>query len=167
METIKTEAPKHAPELLTAVERTLAAHDLRLQPGVSLEDVVEGLAANQVTVGQSHGYLTAEMSGAPVHISTVIESFANKAADKFFPRDVAGVAGRDQLDQAGKLKFIREQGISAWEKLPQSAPTQKTVVLDKTRLTCSQYMSLDRSTRATLSGQWGADTIARILSRKK
>jgi hypothetical protein len=103
---------------------------------------------------------------APVHVAQTIEAYAAKDAAKFFPREMTGVTSRDSLDQAGKLKFIREQGLPAWEKLPQTAPVIKTVVLDKSKLTRSEYLSLDRATRATLSGQWGADAIGKVMSRK-
>jgi len=166
METITTEQPKHKPEVLSAVEKTLAAHDLRLKPGQTLEGIVDGLKEQQVTVNETHGYLTAEMSGSPVHVAQVVEALATKQPERFFPRDPSGVAGRDQLDQAGKVKFIREQGIKAYEKLPTTAPTQRTVVLDKSRLTKADWMRLDTTTRATLAGQWGAAAVGKIMGRK-
>lgn len=169
---IETTEPKHAPELLTAVESTLRAHNLRLKPGVGLEDVIEGMAANQVTLAETHGYLTATMkqvggTDAPVHVAQTIEAYAAKQPERFFPRETSGITSRDQMDNAAKMKMLSEPGgLARFEKLPATAPTVTTVVLDKSRLTRAQYLSLDRATRATLSGQWGADIIAKVMNRK-
>lgn len=53
-----------------------------------------------------------------------------------------------------------------WERLPQTAPKITTVVLDKSRLTLAEYLSLDRTTRAQLSAQWGPDAIGKVMARK-
>lgn len=101
------------------------------------------------------------------NVNQIFEGFAKTEPDRFFPRDVAGISSRDQLDRDGKIKFIAEQGLPAWEKLPQTAPREVTVVLDKSKLTRAQYLSLDRTTRAQLSGQWGPEAIGRVMARTK
>jgi hypothetical protein len=163
---IKTEPAQHSEELLTAIEKTLKSHNLRLVPGQSLHDVAEAFKANQVELSESNGYLNATMHNQPVHLNTVVESLATKEAARFFPRDPSNVTSRDSLDRQGKIKFIAEQGIDAWEKLPQSASADTVTVLDQRRLTAAQYLALPRKTRADLSGQWGASVIGQILSRK-
>ena len=84
-EVIKTAEPKHKPEVLSALEKTLASHNLRLKPGESLEGIVDGLAANRsehrrkIRISQCHH---AKPVGAesPVHVSEVIEGFAQRAS---------------------------------------------------------------------------------------
>jgi hypothetical protein len=163
---IVTEQPKYSEELLDATEKTLRAHDLRCKVGIDISNVLDTLIANGVTPEASNGYLSTSMSGQPAHVNKVFEGLAAQRTELFFPREVGGVASRDQLDQAGKLKFIREQGFDKWEKLPQTAPKITTVVLDRNKLTKAEYLSLDRTTRAQLSGQWGDAAIGRIMSRK-
>ena len=51
---ITTQEPKHSDELLQAVERTLASHNLRLKPGQSLADVADAFEANQVKLSVAH-----------------------------------------------------------------------------------------------------------------
>lgn len=168
---IVTQQPTHSDELLSAVESTLKAHNLRLAVGQDIAQVVDALTAKGVKLTATNGYLNATQSTAGIehasHVNEVIEGFAKIEPNRFFPRDVAGVSSRDQLDRTGKLKFIAEQGLPAWEALPQTAPREVTVVLDKSRLTRAQYLSLDRMTRAQLAGSWGADAIGKVMARTK
>jgi hypothetical protein len=71
------------------------------------------------------------------------------------------------MDAKGKRDYITKHGLEAFEKLPQTATTITTVVLDKTRLTAKEYLSLPRAQRAELSGAWGYDAVGKILARKK
>jgi hypothetical protein len=164
--TIKIEQPKHSPDHLSALERTLASHDLRLRPDQDLSTVADCFSANQVVLEENRGYLNASMHGSPVHLNTVVEALAAKEPARFFPRDVAGVKSKDQLDSRGKVEYIRQHGLAAYECLPLRAPVEQTVVLDPARMKRGQYLSLDRKTRAELAGRWGADAIARIMVRK-
>jgi hypothetical protein len=166
MNTIKTEQPRHSDALLSALERTLAHHDLRLRPGQSLADVADAFKENQIELSEQHGYLSATQHGQPAHLNVAVEACATKYADKFFPREVAGVKSRDQLDVKGRIAYIKEFGLDAFERLPAKAPQQTTVVLDPRRLKRDQWLSLDRSTRAQLAAQWGADAIGAIMGRK-
>lgn len=167
MATIKTEQPKHSDTMLSALERTLQHHDIRLRPGVSLSDVADAFEQNQIKLTESNGYLIAEQNGQPCHVNVAVEGFATKYGDRIFPRNVAGITSKDQLDQKGKIAFINEFGLELWEKLPLKAPQETTVVLDPRRLTRAQYLSLDVPTRVQLSGQWGPDAIAQIMGRVK
>jgi hypothetical protein len=106
------------------------------------------------------------MNNMPAHSSQVFEGLAKQRTELFFPRDPSGVTSRDQLDQAGKMKLIREKGLAAFESLPATAPKEVTVVLDKGRLTRQQYLSLDRATRASLAGSWGHDAIGAVMNRR-
>jgi hypothetical protein len=168
---IVTKDAAHTDELLSAVESTLKHHNLRLKPGQDLAQVVDALSAKGVKLTAENGYLSASQTTAGVehasHVNQIFEGFAKTEPDRFFPRDVAGISSRDQLDRAGKIKFIAEQGLPAWEKLPQTSQREVTVVLDKTKLTRAQYLSLDRTTRAQLAGQWGTDAIGRVMARTK
>jgi len=168
---IVTKDAAHSDELLSAVESTLKHHNLRLKPGQDLAQVVDALSAKGVKLTAENGYLSASQTTAGMehaaHVNKIFEGFAKTEPDRFFPRDVTGVTCRDQLDQAGKVKFIAEQGLPAWEALPQTAPREVTVVLDKSKLTRAQYLSLDRTTRAQLSGQWGPEAIGRVMARTK
>jgi hypothetical protein len=164
--TIKTEAPKYSQELLDATEKQLKAHDLRLKVGIGLEDVLATLEANGVTPEASFGHLQTNMRGQPAHSSQVFEGLAKQRTELFFPRDPSGVTSRDQLDQVGKMKLIREKGLAAFESLPATSPKETTVVLDKNRLTKAQYLSLDRTTRASLAGSWGAEAIGKVMARR-
>jgi hypothetical protein len=95
-----------------------------------------------------------------------MEALLKQRAELFFPREVGAVTSRDQLDQHGKLKFIRERGLAEWERLPQTAQSNTVVVLDQSRLTRAQWLSLDRKTRSALLGQWGAESLTSIMARK-
>lgn len=163
---IKTTEARHSDALLGALEQTLKHHDLRLKPGQTLADVADGFAAEQVTLSEAHGYLTAEMSGNPVHLSKVIEAFAEKQGDRFFPRTPDGVKSRDQLDLKAKSEYIAKFGYEKFAALPQTAPQGEIVELDRNRLTRKQWLSLDLKTRATLSATWGAGAIGSIMARK-
>jgi hypothetical protein len=163
---ITTEAPKYGTELLNATEKALKAHDLRLRPGQTLETVLDGLAQEQVVIGESHGFAQAEMSGKPVHLSTVLESFAEKQSARFFPRNVDNVQSRDAMDRQGKVEYIGKHGLAAYTALPQTVSKDQPVVLSPDRLTAKQWKSLDLQTRAELSGQWGPEAIGRIVSRR-
>jgi hypothetical protein len=164
---VTTQEPTHSEALLGAVENTLRSHNLRLKPGQDLAQVVDALKAEQVEVAESNGYLYATMNGSPAHVSVAVEAFATKQADRFFPRESDGITARDQMDQAAKLKMLGEEGgLARFEALPQTAPKETVVVLDKTKLTRSQWMSLDRGTRTQLSGQWGAAVVGKIIGRK-
>jgi hypothetical protein len=167
---VVTEQPKHDEKLLSAVESTLRAHDLRLKPGEDCATVVDSLAQRGIKLTATNGYLNASQNvagaDAPMHVNQIFEGLASQEPQRFFPREVSGVKSRGELDQAGKMKFIKEQGLSAWEKLPQNAPKTVTVVLDKNKLKKAEYLSLDRKTRSELAGLWGADAIAKVMSRK-
>jgi len=152
-------------EVLSAVESTLKAHDLRLKPGQTLDEVVAALKGYGVTLTAERGYLSAEMNGQAAHINKLFEGLADKEAARFFPRDPSGVSSRSELDTKAKLEYIAKQGLEAWERLPQTAPP-KPVVLDARRITKAEYLSLDRATRSELAGRWGAETIGQILGRK-
>jgi hypothetical protein len=167
---IVTEQPKHDEKLLSAVEKTLAHHALRLKPGQDLTTVVDALTKRGIKLSADHGYLSASQTTAgnesAMHVNQIFESLAAQEQERFFPRAVEGVTSKDQLDAAGKIKFIRERGLPEWEKLPQAAAKNVTVVLDKAKLTRVQWMSLDLKTRSELSGLWGSDAVAKIIGRK-
>lgn len=167
MTKVVTEQPKHPEALLSALERTLAHHSLRLKPGQSLADVAAVLEKHQIAIEEKSGYLQASQQGNPIHVATAFEALPERAPDMFFPRTPDGVTSRDQLDAKGKSAFISKFGLRAWEQLPQKAPAVQTVVLDPSRMTRAQWMSLDRATRAQLSGQWGATVIGQIMARVK
>lgn len=168
---IVTQDAAHSDALLSAVESTLKHHNLRLKPGQDLAQVVDALSAKGVKLTAENGYLSASQTTAGVehasHVNQIFEGFAKTEPDRFFPRDVAGISSRDQLDRAGKIEYLRTHTLAEWEKLPQTAPREVTVVLDKSRLTRAQYLSLDRTTRAQLAGQWGPDAIGRVMARTK
>lgn len=168
--TIKTEAPQHSDALISAAEATLQHHGLRLKPGQSVADVVNAISAAGFTLTEKNGYLQATQTTAgqplPAHVHEIFEGVATKQPDRFFPRSMTGVTSRDSLDREGKMQFIKEHGLAAWEQLPQSAPTETTVVLDKSRLTREQWLSLDLATRAQLSAQFGPDAIGQIMARR-
>src|SRR5262245_21888136 len=103
MTKVVTEQPRHSDALLSALEKTLAHHDLRLRPGQTLADVAAAFEENQFVLTEQHGYLSASQHGVPAHLNLAVEACAAKYADKFFPREVAGVKSRDQLDQRGKV----------------------------------------------------------------
>lgn len=168
---IIAQAAPHSDELLSAVESTLMHHNLRLKPDQDLAGVVEALAAKGVKLTAENGYLSASQTTAGVehasHVNQIFEGFAKIEPDRFFPRDSAGVASRDQLDRAGKIEYLRTHTLADWEKLPATAPKETVVVLDKNKLTRPQYLSLDRATRAQLAGQWGSDAIGKVMGRSK
>ena len=168
--TIKTEAPQHSDALISAAEATLQHHGLRLKPGQTVADVVNAISAAGFTLTEKNGYLQATQTTAgqplPAHVNEIFEGIATKQPDRFFPRSMTGVTSRDSLDREGKMQFIKEHGLAAWEQLPQSAPTETTVVLDKSRLTREQWLSLDRATRAELAGRWGHQGVAEVMGRR-
>jgi len=157
---------KFSPELCDAVERTLRAHNLRLKPEIGLDTVLQTLEANHIKPSVEFGQLTCEQNGLPAHVPMLFEALAKQRTELFFPRQTSAVKSKDQLDRLGKIQFIREQGLSAWENLPPSAPKDEPVVLDSRRMTRSQWLSLDRKTRADLAGKWGAIAVGEIMARK-
>ncbi len=163
---MSTVAPKYSTDLQDAVERTLRAHNLRCKPGISLDTVLETLEANQVKPSVAFGQLTCEQNGLPAHTPLLFEALAKQRTELFFPREVGNVKSRDELDRAGKIQFIREHGVRAFESLPQSAPKDEPVVLDQRKMTREQWLSLDRATRAKLAGEWGSSTVGAIMQRK-
>ena len=171
MEVIKTEAPKHSPELLSAVEHTLKSHSLRLKPDQDLGTVVDALSARGIKLTAEHGYLAASQTTAgleqAMHVNSIIEGLANQEAARFYPRNVDNIESRDAMDAKGKRDYITKHGLAAFEKLPQSQPTITTVVLDRTRLTAKEYLSLPRAQRAELAGTWGSAAVGAILARRK
>lgn len=161
-----TTEPKYTPELCDATEKTLRAHNLRLRPGIELQTVLETLEANHVTPSVAFGSLICEQSGLPSHTPKLFEALAQQQPQLFIPRETSDVKCRDELDLAGKTKFIREQGLSAWESLPQKVMVDQPTVLDQRRMTRSQWLNLDRKTRAELAGRWGASAVGGIMARK-
>jgi len=162
---IQTVPPKYSPELLAATEKTLKAHDLRCKPGIGLGEVLDTLVVNKVEVAESFGTLALSMDGAPVHSQKTIEGLARERKELFYPRETAGIKSRSELDTAGKMQFIREQGLSAWEKLPATFTESDVVVLDQTKLNRKQWLSLPIKQRVELSGIWGAKVVAQIIGR--
>jgi hypothetical protein len=166
MSDIKIEAPEFSDALLSALESTLRSHDLRLRPGQTLQDVAVAFKANQVQLSEANGYLTAEMHGAPVHVNVVMESLTTKTPEKFFPRDVSTVKSKDEMDVKGRVKFINEHGEDAYSRLPVTADPDAPTVLDKSKITASQYRKLPRATKVELLNHWSPDDVAKILARK-
>jgi hypothetical protein len=162
----ETKAPEHNEALLSAVERTLQAHELRLKPGQTLESVIGELNSAGVKLTTERGQLVMENSSGAVIVPRAIERIAETKADLFYPRDVKAVTSRDQLDRAGRVQYITENGLKAYEALPATGAKAAPVELNPRRLTRTQWLSLDRITRAKLSGEWGADAISAIMSRK-
>jgi hypothetical protein len=111
---ITTAEPTHSEQLLNAVESTLKAHNLRLKVGQDLTQIVDAFKAETVDLSESNGYLNATMGGVPAHLNTVVEAFAKKQSDRFYPRETDGIVSRDQLDGEGKRKYIREQGLEKY-----------------------------------------------------
>jgi len=173
-ETIKTQEAKYQPELLDAIEATLKHHNLRLVPGQSLQAIADAFEANQVKVEVKHGYLAATQRGPagtdmPVHLADAVEGLLRKEPARFFPREVDGVTHKKQLDFEGKLKFIRERNFDEWEKLPLDAPTERVVVLDRTKLTAKDWKALDVKTKSGLIKTWGRSAnefVMAIMARK-
>ncbi|HXJ89134.1 MAG TPA: hypothetical protein VMS18_20115 [Candidatus Binatia bacterium] len=167
---IKTEAPKHDEKVLAALEKTLASHDLRLTPGQDLSTVADAIVGKGFALSAPHGFLEAEQTTAgntaPVHVSRLIEGLATQEPTRFFPRDPSGVAGKDQLDLKGRVKFLKTHSLAEWEALPLKAPTERTVVLDKSKMTREQWSSLDLKTKTQLSGQWGSRVVGEIMNRR-
>jgi hypothetical protein len=164
---VTTQAPKYTQELLDATEKTLRAHDLRCKPGIGLETVLDTLTSNQCEVAQAYGQLTINQHGAPIHTPVALEGLAKQRAELFYPRELGAVTARDQMDTKAKMKMLSEPGgFERFEKLPATTTTSTVVVLDQSRLTKSQWLSLDLPTRAELSGRWGAGAVAQIMARK-
>lgn len=157
--------PEFSDALLSALEKTLKQHDLRLRPGQTLQDVATAFKANQVDLKESNGYLTAEMHGAPVHVNVVMESLTTKTPEKFFPRDVSTVKSKSEMDTKGKVAYIAAHGEAAFSALPVTAPTEPTV-LDKSKITAAQYRALSRATKTELLHTWTPNDVAKILGRK-
>jgi len=157
--------PEFSDALLSALEKTLKQHDLRLKPGQSLQDVATAFKANQVVLAEANGYLTAEMHGAPVHVNVVAESLAAKEPTRFFPRDVSTVRSKSEMDTKGKVQFIREHGEAAFSALPVNAAVQPTE-LNKAKITSAEYRALPWKTRSELQSHWSADDVRKILGRK-
>src|ERR1035441_3460882 len=167
MTKVETVAPKYSPELLAACEKTLKNHDLRCKPGITLEDVVNTLTANQVTVEESFGQLALTMNGQPAHTQKVMEGLATQRTELFFPRELGAITARDQMDQKGKIQMLSEPGgLSRFENLPATAEKVDVVVLDPSRITRKQWMSLDLKTRSDLAGQWGSAVLGKIMAKK-
>ena len=157
--------PQNSDALLGAVEAVLKSHNLRLRPDQSLVAVVEAFKANQVSLTERNGYAEATMHGAPVHLSQVVEALATKEPTRFYPREVGNVRSRDEMDRTGKMQYIAEHGLTAWESLPQAAPAQP-VALDKRKMTGAEYKALPRSTKIELLNTWSPDDVSTILARK-
>jgi hypothetical protein len=166
MNKVVTEQPKHSESLLSALERTLQHHDLRLRPGQTLADVADVLEKHQIAIEEQKGYLQASQHGNPVHVATAFEALPERAPDMFFPRNVAGVKSKEEMDTKAKVDFIREFGDEAFRNLPVKAPVQQTVVLDPSRMKRDQWLSLDLSTRAQLAAQWGPDQVGKVMARR-
>jgi hypothetical protein len=163
---VTTTPAKYTKELLTACERTLRNHNLRCKPGITLANVIDTLTANQCTVEESFGQLAITMNGLPAHTQKVMEGLAKQRTELFYPRDVTAVKSRDEMDQAGKIEYLKTHKLSEWEALPQTAKQSTVVVLDPATMTKSEYMSLDRKTRADLCGQWTQQELGSVLARK-
>jgi hypothetical protein len=163
---ITTQAPKYSPELLTATEQALRNHDLRIKAGLDCGTVLDTLTANGVTADAAYGQLTLTQNGAPAHSAVLLESLAKQRAELFYPRTTEGVTAKDQLDRAGKAKMLSEEGgLARFEMLPQTAPKSEVVVLDQSRLTQKQWLSLPIKQRVELSGLWGHKIVGQIMAR--
>ena len=166
---ITTEHPKYSEELLTAVERALSAHDLRLKAGILPENVLDTMTANQCEVQVLHGQLAVTMHGAPVHSQNVIEGLARDRRELFYPRsaELGAVKCRDEMDAKSRIAFIREKGLAEFEKLPQTAPKDTPVSMDPRRMTRAQYLSLSRAQRVDFVKQFGTGAVEQVMSRVK
>ena len=169
MTPIKIEPAKHSDALLSAVEATLRAHQLRLKAGQTLGHVIDAIEGHGFKLSAQHGYLdaTQTISGSelPAHVNAIFEGIAEKESERFFPRNVGHVRSRDAMDRQGRVQYIAEYGLKAFEALPQTANPNLPVVLSPD-MTKQEYLSLDRATKSALCGEFGADAIAKILSRK-
>jgi hypothetical protein len=164
---VTTQPQKYTKELLAACERTLRNHNLRCKPGITLANVLDTLTANQCTVEESFGQLAITMSGTPAHTQKVMEGLARERQELFYPRDVTAVKSRDEMDQQGKIEYLKTHKLEEWERLPQTATASTVVVLDPSRMTSSEWLSLDRKTRSDLAGQWTQAELGSVLARKK
>jgi hypothetical protein len=159
-------SPKFSEETLGAVERSLKSHNLRLRPGQTLEAVAEAFAAAGIQMEEKFGGLAATQHGAPIHVSQAFEGLASTQSERFYPREVGNVRSRDEMDTTARVKFIREQGLEAFEKLPQKADADTPTVFDKSKITAAQYAKLSRSVKTELLHTWTPADIARIINRK-
>ena len=170
MSTVTTEQPKHSPALLSAVERALAAHSLRLKTDQDLGNIANAITAKGFQINASNGYLEASQTTAghtqPVHVSRLLEGLAQQEPTRFYARDTGGVTSRDQLDARGKIEYLRTHSLAEWERLPQAASAVQTVYLDPNRMKRSEWLSLDRKTKADFLKQHGANAVGQIMARK-
>jgi hypothetical protein len=160
---------KYSAQLLFAVENTLKAHNLRLKPGQNLESVADAITSRGFKLSAEHGYLDASQNvggfESPAHVNAIFEGLAKLEPTRFFPRELGGVVARDQMDTAGKMAYLKEFGLKAFEKLPATGNPNRPTVLSPD-MTRAQYLSLDLATKSELCGTLGAAAIAKIMNRR-
>lgn len=157
--------PKFSDDTLSALERNLKAHDLRLRPGQTLEAVAEAFATAGITLEAKFGGLAMSQHNAPIHTSQAFEGLASTQGERFYPRDISTVKSKSEMDVTAKVAFIKTHGEAAFSALPVNTPLQPTE-LNKAKITSAEYRALPWKTRSELQSHWSADDVRKILGRK-
>jgi len=157
-------------KLFLAAERTFHAAGLKPKDASAILSKLEsefGVAASI-----EGGMLTLKQGDTIFSVGQMLQSYSQK-----FPRDFYGSAGtvnfKDDLagDNAAKVRFIRENGLPAWDALPvnEKSAGARRVVTDQiphAGMKRSEYQRLSLSEKSKLSGEIGPVGIERILARK-
>jgi hypothetical protein len=157
-------------ELYNAAERTFFASQLKPKDVASVIDKLQSEFG--VTASCEGSMLTLKQGSTIFSTGQMLASYAAK-----FPREFYGMAGavnyKSDLagDTEGKLRFIRENGLPAWDSLPydSKSPVAKHVVtgtIPHAGMKRSEYQTLSLSEKAKLSGEIGPNGIDKILSRR-
>ena len=157
-------------ELFNAAERTM--HAANLKP----KDVSGILAKLEsefgVTASIQGGMLELKQGDTVFSIGTMLQSYSQK-----YPREFYGSAGTVNFksdlegDTGAKVRFIRENGLPAWDALPlneKSAGAQRVMTdqIPHSGMKRSEYQRLSLSEKSKLAGEIGPVGIEKILSRR-
>ena len=168
MSEVRFEQEKYSPELVSAVERSLAAHNLRLRAGLDITDVLNTLEANQCTVETIGGNLAVSQNGSPMHAAQAMESLAKQRGELFYARDTeaGSITCKDDCDRAAKIAYLKANGLDAWARLPQHKPADAdVVVLSPSKLTRAQYQALPREQKIQFIQKFGEKGVSAVMQR--
>jgi len=155
-------------ELFNAASRSFIACNLKPK---NVSDILSKLEAQGVTASVAGNMLELKQGDTIFSLGVALSAYAEKN-----PRDFYGAAGSVNFksdlkgDVAGKIAFIKQNGLSAWEELPydEKSITAKHVVrsvLPHAGMTKSEYAQLSIAEKIKLCSEIGAAGVSAIMAR--
>jgi len=157
-------------DLYNAAERTFHAAGIKPKDVAAILTKLESEYGVEASV--AGGMLELKQGSTIFSVGTMLQAYSAK-----YPREFFGSAGTVNFksdlagDLAAKTRFIRENGLPAWDSLPlneKSAGASRVVTgqIPNIAMKRSEYLKLSLSEKSKLTGEIGLKAVEAILSRK-